>query len=200
MRRLPTIATLLALLACDGTQDIPERVVPAVLLAEESEGMWLPELPPPLSVEEQEAMLDTFRWEDTEPLPITDEDGNPALHSALVLLRDRDNLEELGLTGVYYDALPLFDEDQAMWEGQVGAIAIPGTERGSFAFAILPAELYNLVRERALEGDPLFDAVILRESPEAYRLPGGSLSYSVLLEEGFTYGRPYADIFEADDE
>lgn len=149
----------------------------------------LPELAPPFASAEIEAMVETFDWADTEVLPELDEDGRPALYYALVLLRDRSELEELGTHEIHHDALPLFEVEHARWDGQIGTHAFPGSDVGDFAFALIPAEVINLYRQAALDGEPIFRAVILREVPvpEA-RLPGGSVDYDWLGAQGFVYG------------
>jgi hypothetical protein len=149
----------------------------------------LPELAPPFASAEIEAMVETFDWADTEVLPELDEDGRPALYYALVLLRDRSELEELGTHEIHHDALPLFEVEHARWDGQIGTHAFPGSDVGDFAFALIPAEVINLYRRAALDGAPIFRAVILREVPvpEA-RLPGGSIDYDWLGAQGFVCG------------
>ncbi|MCA9613264.1 MAG: hypothetical protein KC586_10980, partial [Myxococcales bacterium] len=173
------------LLACGET---PTQVLDLQVRGD-AETKSLPELPPPFASEEIEAMVETFDWAETDTLPVLDEDGRPALHYALVLLRDRSELEELGTHEVHHDALPLFEIEHERWDGLTGMHAFPGSEVGDFAFALLPAELFNLYRQAALDGEPIFHAVILREVPvpEA-RMPGGSVDYDWLAAQGFVYG------------
>jgi hypothetical protein len=66
-----------------------------------------------------------------------------------------------------------------------------GDGEGIFAFAVIPGVLYNTLRERALEGDPAFRAVILRDPPtEDVTNEDGSLDYEALVKRGFTYPTP----------
>ncbi|MEM6960975.1 MAG: hypothetical protein AAF550_04435, partial [Myxococcota bacterium] len=155
----------------------------------EGESMSLPELPPPFETEEIEAMVETFEWSTTEALTELDEDGRPALHYVLILIRDRQNLEELNLFEIHYDALPLFEVEHERWGEQAGKFTFPGSQYGDFAFALIPAEVYNLFRQEALDGEPVFDAILLQEVPvpEA-RMPGGSVDYDWLGAQGFVYG------------
>jgi len=182
--RATALLLLLGLVGCTGSrQRIEAR------LNGEGDSAQLPVLEPPMAAGEIEAMAAGFAWTDSRALPELDEDGHPALRYATVLLRDRENLNELMSLGLYCDALPLFDSELSRWDGQTGIFEFPGSSAGDVAFCMLPAQVYNLFRQLALDGDPLLDAIVLRELPEPdARLPGGSLSYTWAAAQGFRYG------------
>lgn len=144
----------------------------------------LPRLEPPFSAFETAVAARRFEWSRTTPVADRDEHGNPALYYVEVLVRDRANMAELDALGVPYDALPLFDEELARWDGQLGVIEFASAPQGAFAFALLPGAAYNAIREEALAGEPLFDAVVLRPAPESVGLPSGALSYGELVARG----------------
>ena len=184
--RVVSIAATLLSFACES--DAPTQIIEAPLLPS-GDAPRLPALEPPFAAEEIENRVVDFRWEDTEPLAELDEAGRPALHYALVLLTERADIDELALMELHFDALPLFEIEHARWEGQTGMHHFPGSSVGDFAFALLPAEVFNYFRERALAGEPVFDAVILQDIPEPEaRMPGGSLDYEWMLANGFDYG------------
>lgn len=166
-----------------------KRNVVDVSLVGEGPNRSLPELAAPIPPDEIEGLATTFDWTETEALPEVDEDGRPALYYVMVLLRGREDLAELNLMDIHNDALPLFEVEHAAWADQTGMHSFPGSEEGDVAFALVPGEAYNIFRSAALDGDPIFDAVFLRDVPVAEaQLPGGSIDYDWMGSEGFVYG------------
>jgi hypothetical protein len=147
----------------------------------------LPMLDQPLSGEETNALRMGFDWAATEPWPEIDPDGRPALFYALILVASEDDRRNLDLAEIHHWSLPLFPEERARWDGQVGVVAPVGDGYGSFEFAILPGAAFNVLREAALEGEVVFEVITRREPPPGYTHPDGSLRYDALVRGGFRY-------------
>ncbi|MCA9557446.1 MAG: hypothetical protein KC583_02670, partial [Myxococcales bacterium] len=147
----------------------------------------LPMLDQPMSGEETNALRMGFDWAATEPWPEVDPDGRPALFYALILVASEDDRRNLDLAEIHHWSLPLFPEERARWDGQVGVVAPVGDGYGAFEFAILPGAAFNVLREAALEGEVVFEVITRREPPPGYTHPDGSLRYDALLRGGFRY-------------
>jgi hypothetical protein len=188
-------STALLLSGCDGE---PEELISVDLLGE-GEDAEAPRLPPPLTAEETTALREAFSWRDTQRLNEVDADGNPALYYTMIAIRPPEDEALLEMARVYFDAMPIFPEELEPWEDSAGIIEFEADEKGAFVYAVLAGAVYNHIRQAALEGEPVFDAVILRDppSPDAL-LPGGSLSYAWLVEQGFTYGFSREELEEGD--
>lgn len=196
MRRIVmTAGALVAALGCGGTSDpMVEPSGPDAVWVEDFEAMSdpngdLPLLPPPITSEETAELRESFQWTDTAPVAETNPAGRPALFYALVFLRNQAELESMRLMGLYLDAMPIFDEELVRYDGLAGVLQFEGDGEGSFAYTVLPGEVYNQLRDIALVGEPAFDSIILVDSPVSEAvLSDGSLSYEFLAGRGFTYG------------
>lgn len=152
----------------------------------------LEELPPAFTAEETTALRSGFSWSGTSALAETDEDGNPALYYALLLVRERAQLDALSLSGIHFDPYPLFEEEQSTLE-RTGILAPVGDDRGTFVFALLPGAIFNELRTEALAGNEAFEVVLLRDAPAAVRRADGTLRYDELAHRGFTGGPAWSD-------
>jgi len=159
-------------------------------------------LPPPLTAEETRALRASFSWESMTPLRELDSAGRPILHYALVYVTSRDAHESLAQLDLHHSYLPLFESERARWNGMTGIFTHEGDGVGVFAFAFLPAALINEERRLALAGEPAFDAIVVREVPDAAaRGADGGVSYDWLRGERFLYnGRAYIPRATGDDE
>ncbi len=96
---------------------------------------------------------------------------------------------------IHYSPLPLFSEEFSRWQGQRGTFGHEGDGQGQFLFTLMPAATYNLLRQAALEGEPIYRVIALRDLPSEARLSDGSVSYQALRESGFLYrGLQPADV------
>ncbi|MDX2056078.1 MAG: hypothetical protein SFV15_26995 [Polyangiaceae bacterium] len=150
-------------------------------------------LDPPITPEESVRMRRAFSWQRTEALPEVGPDGNPALRYAVIYVRDKEELAGLDELLIHHSRKPFFVPELAPYLGRCGAIQYDGDGRGSFVFAILPALTYNLIREAALNPDPvegdqtLFEAIVLRDAPEEMANDDGSLSWQALKSVAYHY-------------
>jgi len=134
----------------------------------------------PVSATETANLRDAFSWTTTQEVSETDEQGRPALWYAMVYVQgsaERDSLTQLPMGHSY---LPLFASELARWHGLRGFFLHEGDGRGVFAFTVLPGRIYNLLREQALAGTPVFTVVHLRDVPAEARTAVGSISYAAL--------------------
>ncbi|WP_163996674.1 hypothetical protein [Pyxidicoccus caerfyrddinensis] len=153
------------------------------------------ELEPPISPEESVALRDSFSWASTSALPEQNLEGQPALYYALVYVEEKDQVDALDEMLVHYSPLPLFSEEFARWQGQQGTFGHEGDGQGQFLFTLMPAATYNLLRKAALEGEPIYRVIALRDLPAGAQLDDGSVSYQALRESGFLYrGLQPADV------
>ncbi len=148
----------------------------------------LPALEPALSAEETRLLRDGFSWEAAYDLPETDSSGRPALYYALIYLQSRDDTELLEEIGVHHSFVPLFEEERAKWKGHAGFFTLEGDGEGVFTFAVIPGVFFNVMKELARQGEPVFRAVVLRGAPAQAQTAGGMLSYDYLASQGFLYG------------
>lgn len=192
---LLALGASLALASCDeggGSPPVDEEspeIVELDLRGFTDDAGHLTTLEDPFSPEETAAIAETFDWADTEAVAELDDQGRPALYYGLIYVSDRDHEAILDMVGIYYDPLPIFEEERERWAGQAGEFGLSGDGTGVFVHAILGGEMYNALRDAALGGEAVFDVVGLREAPPSIERTGvGSLSYESLMEAGFTYG------------
>lgn len=121
----------------------------------------------------------------------TGSDGNAALHYAMIELRSQRDAAMLSELGLHAESQPLFGEElrEPSKESPQGIFREPAhDERGVFAFAIVPAAVYEAMMASAREGAPVFASVILREVPDERARDAedtrSRLSWSTLVEEG----------------
>ena len=134
----------------------------------------------PISAAESAQMRDAFSWASTHTLTETDSQGRPELWYAMVYLRHRSDASILDQLLIRHSYLPLFVAEQTPWQGLRGFFLHHGDGKGVFVFALLPGGVYNLLRQDALSGNPLFDVIYLREPPASARAADGSVSYDAL--------------------
>jgi len=152
----------------------------------------------PFSEEEAARIYGEFDWEDTVPLPETAPNGDPAVFYTIIGIREWEETSYLDRGGIYWDTLPLFGEGP-VYSGPV--VIMPGTGSGTFVFALLPASVYNIIREGALAGDVLFDLVILRRPPDSIpTYEDGSVDIRWLMEQGFRFPAAEAALERAGDD
>lgn len=192
MKRLALFSLLAWVCACGGKDggsardpNTPDRVVETELLP--ADGI-LPVLEAPLGPEETTRLREGFDWQATTPLEERDPDGHPALYYRLIYISSSDEEQVLDLLEVPHNPLPFFPEERERWAGQSGVFTHFGDGEGHFVFSILPGKIWNEIRARALEGNPLFSAIVPREVPVAAAAhASGALRYDYLVGQGFNY-------------
>ncbi|HET8539153.1 MAG TPA: hypothetical protein VFL83_04710 [Anaeromyxobacter sp.] len=131
----------------------------------------------PMSPEETYAVRAGFDWSATQPVPETNADGHPTVWYALVYLRSDANREALRRLDLFHRPLPLFAHELERWRGRQGFIRHRGDGTGAFVYALVPGAVYNAIRSYALQGHPIFDAVVLQETPSYARDALGAITY-----------------------
>ncbi len=181
---------LAALLAVGCAEEAP--IVDYAFIGPEDGGDSLPALDSPFTPEETTELRSGFDWSETVELPETDDEGRPTLYYTIILVATREQADVLKLARVYHDPMPLFPEELEPWdEAGPGTVDFVGDDHGTFVFAFLPGAVYNEIRRTALDGEPVFEVVRLRDVPDpAARLPAGYLDLDVLIERGCTLGFP----------
>lgn len=185
---------LVALVAAGCGGDVvpePEHVTHAslALRSEKQDGreVGLPWLDPAIARPEAEGLRNAFSWASTTPLRELDADGAPALYYAAIYIASREERAVLDLAQIHHSFMPLFSHEQDKWHGKRGKIAASTDGKGAFLFTVIPGKIYNLIRQWALDGDPLFAAVVLRPIPQPMQNAQGSLSYQELAKARFRY-------------
>jgi len=145
-----------------------------------------------ISAAETQRMHAAFSWSRAKKVAAKNKDGNYALYYAWIYIRNKD--EALALRKLYIHTLnrPLFTEELDAYAGKCGVFTNPGDGEGMFVPVVLPGETYNkmidALTSNQIEGDRVvFDAVIIRDVPEAMRNPNGSIELVKLAESGFRY-------------
>lgn len=154
----------------------------------------LPELAPPIPEAELADLVEGFDWSATEPLEELDADGSPALHYVLIRVATREQFELLESAEVHWSPLPFWGEAREEWAQRAGVL-LPGNEGvGTFVFALMPGQAYNVVRQGALDGDALFSAIVALDVPAdaVGRGSGNWISLLALHSAGTCY-RPHCD-------
>src|SRR5512139_2474851 len=136
--------------ACDSSHDGAFEVISVHPRRGETD---LPVLPSPFTAEETTALRTGFDWAATTPLPETDEEGHPALYYVIALVDSRETYDMLALSGIYFDAMPLFPEELDRWNDQQGYLQFEGDGVGVFVFAFMPGAVFNRLRELAIAGE-----------------------------------------------
>ncbi len=165
------------------------RRVQIELRSEKKNGkeVGLPWLDPAIARPEAETMRKNFDWSKTTPLRELDADGSPALYYAAIYLASREQRVMLDQAQIHHSFMPLFSHEQDKWHGKRGKMSASTDGKGAFVFTVVPGRIYNLIRQFALDGDPLFPAVVLRQIPKPLQNAQGSLSYDRLVEARFRY-------------
>jgi hypothetical protein len=159
----------------------------------------------PIDLATTRQLRDSFNWNNTTALseaPVRNVtvDGQvlrlPAIHYALIYVRDANELRELDEIGVHYDLAPLFGEE---WPDTGTSLVLPFTGdpedgHGMFAFALLPAITYNALRAESLAGEDTFRAVILRDVPESADAGNNTVSYDFIAENMASWAPPRTEL------
>ncbi len=147
-------------------------------------------IPPARSLE----LLQSFNWANTSALPETNPDGTPTLYYANIYIRNETERELLDRFLIHYSGKPFFDDElEALYKGKCGALDLSGDGNGLFVFALLPGKTYNRIRQAVTHEDirpeerVMFQAIVLRDPPQALQNPNGSLDYEYLKEAGYYY-------------
>ncbi len=143
---------------------------------------------PVLDPAESRSLREQFNWSTTSAWPEGPE-ATPALFYSMLYVTDPGQRAALDEAGVHWDALPLFSEEMRSYDGRVGVFEHePDDIGGHWVYALLPGSVFNVIREEALTGNVVFDAVIQRPIPEVdAKNPDGSLSYHWLGSQGGLY-------------
>jgi hypothetical protein len=158
----------------------------------------------PIPAHESIAIRNAFSWQNTQALTEYDGEGRPLLYYALIYVRDHEQLEALDELYIHWSGKPLFESEMARFQGKCGTLSYDGDGSGIFVYAVLPGVTYNLIREAALNPDPvegdrtLYEVIQLVDPPETALGPDGSLSYDALEAAAFYYMN--LDSFPEDDD
>jgi hypothetical protein len=187
---VPALLFLGALPVSGGCDDAPSATVLTIDFRSETQDgveIGLPHLPPAVSTEDVRALVEGFSWNATTPLPELDDEGNPTLYYARIYVKSREEIAALDQAYIQASTMPLLSSERAQWSGMKGRMQSPSDGRGILLFSVIPGRIYNIVREQALLGDPLFEAIEIVELPEEARTTKGSFSYAGLRAAGFRF-------------
>jgi hypothetical protein len=117
---------------------------------------------PPISAADSTVIRDTFRWQDTLPVPETLSDGSPRIYSALVQVTSPETLKGLDLLRIHHSATPIFEDEMTRLEQQgiTQNFTYEHDGQGQFVYALIPGAIYNQIRLAAL--DPVEPIEIIR--------------------------------------
>lgn len=120
---------------------------------------------PPLSQDESRAMRDSFRWQDTLPVPETFSDGTPHIYYGQIYVNSPETVQALDYLRINYANSPLFEQEMEAYEAQgiKNYFMEPFDGAGQFAYAFIPGAVYNAIRAAAL--DPTTPEEIVRAFP-----------------------------------
>jgi hypothetical protein len=149
-------------------------------------------LAPPLAPHEVVELRNRVStWLITPQVAETDPDGHPALRYALIYLETKEQLAGLDRMRLLWSAQPLVRSHMQPYFGKCGHMEHASDGKGVFVFAVLPAKLYNYIRQAgiysALHGlTPPVRAIVPApaDEPGAFN-EDGSLDYATLVESGF---------------
>jgi hypothetical protein len=149
----------------------------------------LEDFEPFLSREDSGALRRSFDWASAPAWP-EGTDDRPAVYYAMLYADDPEIYEALDQLQVHWDALPLFASEVSRYEGRKGVFDHePDTEGGQWIYTLMPAAAYNLIRDEALNGNPIFPAIIRRDVPDASAVDAaGAIRYEWLANQAITYG------------
>ena len=116
----------------------------------------------PISAADSTVIRDTFRWQDTLPVPETLSDGSPRIYSALVQVTSPESLKALDLLRIHHSATPIFEDEMTRLEQQgiTQNFTFEHDGQGQFLYALIPGAIYNQIRLAAL--DPVEPIEIIR--------------------------------------
>lgn len=134
----------------------------------------------PLSPEETKALRAGFDWTTTQPVAELTAAGHPTVWYALVYVSSDKDREALAKLGLFHRPLPLFAYELERWRGRQGFFRHQGDGTGAFTYALVPGAVYNAARQYALQGHPVFKAIVLQETPSFARDATGALTYATI--------------------
>lgn len=155
-------------------------------------------LEPAITSEETVLLRQGFNWSATSALPVTTNEPGlsqpaPAMHYAIIYVNNDEQYDQMNRSGLYFRKLPLFPSELERYRDKCGTVDGRGDLRGEFVFSLMPASVYNLIRDQALAAqsagtDVAFPAVILRSIPDAsLRNADGTLSWRAMAAADFQY-------------
>jgi hypothetical protein len=147
----------------------------------------LPWLEPAITRAEGLGLVKDFDWQKTTPLREYDADGAPALYYGVVYLFSREQRLMIDQVHLHHSFMPLFGHERTKWHAKKGKVPQSTDGKGAFVFTIVPGRIYNLIRQWAIAGDPLFPAIVLRDVPKSAQNAEGSISYDYLVQARFKY-------------
>jgi hypothetical protein len=128
---------------------------------------------------------------EAEGLDEHDERGRPALHYAMIEVRDPEDVARLGELQIHWDVMPLFESEQRMFADAKGPAYVepPSDDTGAYVFALVPAALFNALLEAQRQDERLFPTMLLREVPEkdARASTPSGVSHDWLEEQAFVW-------------
>jgi len=141
-------------------------------------------------------LRDGFDWKDAQALPELNAAGYPNLYYVNIYVEGPAQREALDDLRVSYRNKPFFEHELERFKGKCGAVNHNGDGEGAFVYAVIPAQIYNVIREieqkqSTHEGYPGFRAITMRDVPANYRGEDGALSYEALARAGFKYDPTY---------
>lgn len=167
--------------------DDSEAIDPEALLVHEEELPTLAALTP----EEVTELRFFAESKEGEVLDEQDARGRPALHYAMIEVRDPEDVARLGELQIHWDVMPLFESEQTVLSDAKGPAYIepPADEVGAYVFALMPAALYNALLEAQRVDERLFPTMVLRSVPEADARESteSGVSHGWLQEQGFVW-------------
>lgn len=144
-------------------------------------------------------LIESFDWNDTDALPESGTDGVPTLYYVVAQVNGIEQTDLLERAAVAWSILPFFESEQPELPANEAIVLASSGAHGSFVFALMSGAAYNVARESALAGRPLFDIVALRQPPpEVLTHSDGSLDLEALAAMGFEWPAPY--VAESDEE
>ncbi|MFT3924576.1 MAG: hypothetical protein QM778_18700 [Myxococcales bacterium] len=153
----------------------------------------------------------SFSWEETEALPVPEPTGKVTkstvddlqatmpIYYVQVYVTEPEHLRELEEMGVHYDATPLFDSEQAPDDEYIEDFTGSDTDGGFYVYALMPAQVYNGIRDAALGGEFTYKAVQLRQAPAAALNADGTVSWSYLADNLLVWAPPTMQVTDTGD-
>jgi hypothetical protein len=152
----------------------------------------------PMDPVESVLLREAFDWKESKALPDFNAAGNPNLYYVSIYVEGSGQWKALDDLRVNYRNKPYFERELEQFDGKCGAVNHSGDGNGAFVYAVLPAQIYNAIRD--IEQDdgaarnpeyPGFRAITMRDVPKDFRGEDGALSYEALAEAGFKYDPNY---------
>jgi hypothetical protein len=150
--------------------------------------------------EESSQVLSEFDWEET--IPVSEDTGGqvpqPFIYYMNILVEDDITVPELKDFGVHMQDTPIFPEELSGWHDGLMLAKENNQIIGRWHFAVIPGQLYNMIREQSISDiqagkAPPIRAVVFRKIPVQAAIKLGpiidehQLSYQYLGERGFEF-------------